>query len=31
MDGCTDVRDKFPHKDFIGHRPLWEKKFGKKL
>jgi hypothetical protein len=19
-----DVRDGFPHKDFIGHRPLWE-------
>jgi hypothetical protein len=24
MDGCTDVRDEFPQKDFIGHRPLWE-------
>jgi hypothetical protein len=22
--GCTDVREEFPHKDFIEHQPLWE-------
>jgi hypothetical protein len=27
MFGRTDVCDRFPHKDCMGHRPLWEDSF----